>query len=108
MVLPAYTMEQMEDKALIAIQYTGLFSQAILDWNRLPLENKTWSDLKAHFCGAYEAYLATGAVILAQHGYANNVTEANDDESLDMIRVFFATLIMANNATVQGNNDSMA
>ena len=31
---PAYTREQMIDKALIAIQSTGLFEIAVLEWNR--------------------------------------------------------------------------
>lgn len=46
----AYTMEQIVDKALITIQSTGLFYQALLEWNGLLLKNKTWSELKSHFC----------------------------------------------------------
>ena len=41
MVIPAYTMDQVVDKALSTIQPTGLFSQAVLEWNGLLLKNKT-------------------------------------------------------------------
>ena len=43
---PAYTMEQMIDKAIIAIQNTGLYSTAILEWNGFLAVNKTWIGLK--------------------------------------------------------------
>ena len=56
----SYTMEQIVDKASIAIQSTKLFSQAFLQWNVLLFKNKTWSDLKYHFC--------KGIQILPRHG----------------------------------------
>ena len=48
---------QMVDKVYTAIQETGLFSTACLDWNVMDIDR--WSDLKDHFTEAYEAYLVT-------------------------------------------------
>ena len=44
--LPVYTMDQMVYKASIAIQSTGLLSQAFLKWNVLLLKNDMWSGPK--------------------------------------------------------------
>ena len=84
-MLPAFTMDNMENKALFDIQSTGIFSQAFLGWNGLLLENKTWSKMKYHLYRAYEAYLATGAGTSTHYIHANNVTEANYNDSLDTI-----------------------
>ena len=83
--LLVYTTEKMVDKALIAIQPTGLFSQVVLKRKKLLLENDTWSEMKAHFCEAYKEYPATGAGTSDQHGYTKNATEANNDSSLNTI-----------------------
>ena len=39
MAKPAYTMDQMVDKALIAVQRTGLYATAILEWNVVDVMN---------------------------------------------------------------------
>ena len=98
----------MVDNPVIAIQSTGLFFQAVFEWNGLLLENKTWSELKYHFCEAYKVYLATGAGTSAHRRYAKKVMEAKNNYILGTIRDGFSVLIMANNSRVQRNNNSMA
>eukprot|EP00804_Cyclotella_cryptica_P009738 CCRYP_011263-RA/>CCRYP_011263-RA protein AED:0.36 eAED:0.36 QI:0/-1/0/1/-1/1/1/0/256 len=56
---PPFTLEQMIDKALIAIQLTGLYERALLEWQDFDEENKTWAQLKLHFEEAYEIRLAS-------------------------------------------------
>ena len=57
---PAYTFEQMVDKALTAIQTTGLFPTAILEWNGFMNAHQTWPEFKSHFQEAYEVQLQSG------------------------------------------------
>ena len=45
---PAYTAEQMVDKALTAIQLTGLFPTAILEWNGFDVNHQTWPEFKSN------------------------------------------------------------
>ena len=82
---------QMVDKVYTAIQETGLFSTACLDWNAMAGDR--WIDLKDHFTKAYKAYLVTSTGSLAQHGYANNMVAPGlpmpgvpvDDNSLNTV-----------------------
>ncbi len=53
--LPPYTTEQMIIRAITSIQLTGLYSQALIEWNALPDADKTWDRLKQHFTVAYIA-----------------------------------------------------
>jgi len=46
---PAYTTAQMVDKAKTAVQLTGLYQTAILEWNALDDVDKTWANFKNHF-----------------------------------------------------------
>ena len=57
---PAYTSEQMVDKALTAIQTTSLFPTAFLEWNCFMDAHQTWLELKSHFQEAYELQLQSG------------------------------------------------
>ena len=50
---PAYSQEQIIDKALTAIQRTGLYPTAILEYQAFPTENKNWAEFKNHFAEAY-------------------------------------------------------
>ena len=54
-----YTFEQLIDKAIITIQCTGLYYQALLEWAGFNPVNQTWSQLKLHFQEAYEIHLAS-------------------------------------------------
>jgi hypothetical protein len=48
-----YMMEQIIDKAIVAIQRTGLYSTALLEWEGFDAVKKTWYELKMHFEEAY-------------------------------------------------------
>ena len=48
MMKPLYTMEQLIDKAIMAIQRTGLYELALLEWQGFDAANKTWQQLKLH------------------------------------------------------------
>ena len=46
---PEYTQDQMIDKAITAIQRTGLYPTAILEYQAFATENKNWAEFKNHF-----------------------------------------------------------
>ena len=46
---PAYMVDQMIDKAKMAIKIMGLFAMVILDWNGFNNANQTWPEFKLHF-----------------------------------------------------------
>ena len=54
---PPYTSEQMIEKAKTAIQTTGLFPTAVLEWNGFLPGNQSWPEFKSHFQDAYEVHL---------------------------------------------------
>ena len=57
---PAYTQDQMLDKALTAIQRTGLYPTAILEYQAFATQNKNWAEFKTHFAKAYMVRLQSG------------------------------------------------
>ena len=48
---PPFTLEQMIDEAITAIQLTGLCERALLEWQDFDEQNKTWTQLKLHSSG---------------------------------------------------------
>ena len=78
---PAYTMDQMVDKALIAVQCTSLYATAILEWNTVDVMKQTWPEFKMHFTEAYDLRIHSGAGTAGTIGYhgVNNATGADDD-----------------------------
>eukprot|EP00804_Cyclotella_cryptica_P013523 CCRYP_017243-RA/>CCRYP_017243-RA protein AED:0.41 eAED:0.30 QI:0/0/0/1/1/1/5/0/1642 len=101
---PQFTMEQIIDKAIVAIQLTGLYETALLEWSGFAEENKTWQQLKLHFEEAYELRLASGQGTAGTHGYVNSAT-ANDDDSIASIQESIVNFHMANNANYQSMQD---
>ena len=97
----------MIDKALIAIQSTGLFEIAVLEWNGFDAMNQTWPEFKEHFAEAYDSRLASGAGTASQNGY-HNAYNAVDDDSIGSIKESLAGLQMANNANCQQLNDNLS
>jgi hypothetical protein len=93
-----YTFEQLIDKALIAIQRTGLYNTALLEWAGFEEVNKTWSQLKLHFQEAYEILLASGQGTAAAHGYVNNTETVDDDDSITTIQESLNSIHLANQA----------
>lgn len=114
-VKPAYTMDQMIDEALTAIQKTGLYSLAILEWNGFNAPHKTWPEFKAHFSKAYKIWLASSGGTAGQHGYHgahNTENEENDDDSWQSVHEGIINQLsqvqMANNAVVQATNETIS
>ena len=48
----AYTQEKIIDKAHTAIQHTGQYPTAILEYQAFPTENKNWAGFKNNFSEA--------------------------------------------------------
>ena len=101
---PEFTMEQVIDKAIVAIQLTGLYETALLEWSGFTEDNKTWQQLKLHFEEAYELRLASGQGTAGTHGYVNSAT-ANEDDSIASIQESIINFHMANNANYQSMQD---
>eukprot|EP00804_Cyclotella_cryptica_P001036 CCRYP_008351-RA/>CCRYP_008351-RA protein AED:0.69 eAED:0.47 QI:0/-1/0/1/-1/1/1/0/427 len=101
---PEFTMEQIIDKAVLAIQLTGLYKTALLEWSGFAEANKTWQQLKLHFEEAYELRLASGQGTAGTHGYVNSAT-ANDVNSIASIQESIVNFHMANNANYQSMQD---
>jgi hypothetical protein len=97
MAKPPFTLEQVIDKAIIAIQRTGLYEAALLEWQGFNENNKTWEQLKLHFEEAYEIRLASGQGTAVTHGYVNN-TEVYNDNSISTIQESLQSIHLANNA----------
>ena len=66
---PPYTMEQMMTRAIMSIQLTGLYSQALIEWQQILPVNHTWDALKLHFTRAYIAREQSGTGTTAANGY---------------------------------------
>ena len=54
---PAYTQDQIIEKAITAKQRTGLYPTAILEYQAFATENKNWSEFKTHFADTYMVHL---------------------------------------------------
>ena len=104
MAKPPFTLEQVIDKAIIAIQRTGLYETALLEWQGFEDANKTWWQLKLHFEEAYEIRLASGQGTAASYGYVNNA-DATDDDSISTIHESLQSIHLANNANYQNLQD---
>lgn len=102
---PPYTMEQMMDMAIMTLQITGLYSQALTEWESLPPNDRTWDTLKSHFATAYNLRLISGTTTAGHAGYhsASNVVE-NDDTLNNIEQTLnheLSNLHSANNANHQ-------
>eukprot|EP00804_Cyclotella_cryptica_P017051 CCRYP_003288-RA/>CCRYP_003288-RA protein AED:0.71 eAED:0.43 QI:0/0/0/1/1/1/2/0/302 len=102
--LSSFTMEQIIDKAIVAIQLTGLYETTLLEWSGFAEANKTWQQLKLHFEEAYKLRLASGQGTAGTHGYVNSTT-ANDDDSIASIQESIVNFHMANNVNYQSMQD---
>ena len=109
---PAYTMDQMVDKALIAVQRTGLYSTSILEWNAVDVMNQTWPEFKMHFTEAYDLRIHSGAGTTGTMGYhgVNSATGADDDSWSSINEGLMAQMKqvqLANNTSAQATNDNV-
>ena len=105
---PPYTMDQLVYNAKTAIQETGLYSMAILEWNGFDPANQNWGELKTHFTEAYDLHLRSAGGTARQAGYhgVNNAEE--DDDSINSIQNSIANIQLANNANAQQMNDNIS
>jgi len=99
---PPFTMEQMITRALIAIQLTGLYSQALIEWNGTPAATRTWDGLKTHFTMAYIVREQSGTGTTGNNGYHGAANLTADDDALynieSTLNSELANLHVANNA----------
>jgi hypothetical protein len=98
-------MEQMRARTLTSIQLTGLYSQALIEWNLLPVDNQTWDHLKTHFTTAYIACEQSGTGTTGANGYHVAANAIKTDDALQNIKSTLnhelANLQAANNANHQ-------
>ena len=109
---PPYTMEQMITRALTSIQLTGLYSQALIEWNLLPTATQTWDQLKTHFTTAYIAREQSGTGTTGANGYNFAANAIANDDALQNIEATLnqelTNLHLANNANHQSTLGSIA
>ena len=53
----AYTQDQLINKSITAIQRTGLYPTALLEYQSFATENKNLEEFKTHFTEAYMVWL---------------------------------------------------
>ena len=100
---PPYTTEQMIIRAITSIQLTGLYSQALIEWNALPEADKTWDRLKQHFTVAYIAREQSGTGTTSANGYHMAANVVATDDALSKVATTFAKSV-----TERNNNDEKA
>ena len=94
---PSYTQEQMIDKVLTAIQRTGLYPTAILEYQAFATKNKNWVEFKTHFAEVYMVrlqFVQSGGN--PYHGAAN--VYKDDNNSITTLHKKLANLTHASNA----------
>ena len=96
------------DMAITSLQLTGLYSDALTEYERLPVAQQTWDDLKTHFTSAYNTKLIAGTQTAGQHGYAAT-TILESEEALNNIEQSLnhelTNLQVANHANHQSTQD---
>ena len=113
---PPFTLNQLIDKAKSAVQRTGLYSTAMLEWNGFTPDQHTWAIFKTHFIEAYDNRIRTGGGTTGTSGYhgAANAHEGDfaDDDSLasiqQSIQQSIQSMHLSNNATAQATNDTIS
>ena len=109
---PAYTVEQMLDKAQTAIERTGLFATALLEWNGAEdAFRRSWVNFKNHFVEAYDVWLNSGGGTQAGQNYqgAANATTGQDDDSIATTIVqSVQQMALANNTNAQAVHDALS
>ena len=104
---PAYTEDQLVDKALLAIKKCGLFESAVVAWTALP--DHSWASLKQHFETAVSNRMQSGLGTAGTHNYVANVEEAveDDDTSIESTQRYLGGIQLANNTNVETMNNNL-
>ena len=100
----AYTQERMIDKALTAIQRTGLYPIAIVEYQGFTQENKNREEFKSHFAEAYMIRLQSGQSYGNPYHGATNAYEADNNDSITTLHNTIANLTHAANANTTDLN----
>ena len=106
---PPFTMEQMMTRAIMAIQLTGLYSQALIEWNGTDPATRTWDALKVHFTMAYIVREQSGTGSTGANGYhtaANSI--AHDDAINNMESTLAHELTSIHTANNTNHQSAMA
>ena len=89
-------------RAIMAIQLTGLYSQALIKWNGMPVATCMWGGLKTHFTIAYIVREQSGTGTTGNtwyHGAANLTANDNMLNNIEStLNSELANLHTANNA----------
>ena len=108
--MPPYTLEQMMDMAIMTLQITGLYQQALTEWERMLPAQHTWDNLKTRFADAYNTKLIAGTTTTGQHGFASNIVDI--DDALNNIELSLnhklSNLQVANNSNHQSMQQMMS
>ena len=94
----------MISKGITAIEVTGIFTTALLEWNGMDPVDQDWATLKHHFGEAYEIYITTGNVGNNPYvGRANSaeIIDKEDNASVLTITNVVENMQMASNAQSQ-------
>ena len=98
------------DMAIMTLQITGLYQQALTEWERMLPAQRTWDNLKTHFADAYNTKLISGTSTTGQHGFASNTIDT--DDALNNIELSLnhelSNLQVANNANHQSMQQMMS
>ena len=104
---PAYTKDQIIDKALTTIQRTGLYPTVILEYQASATKNKNWAEFKTHFAEAYMVRLQSGQSGGNPYHGATNVYE-DDNASITTLHNNLANLTHASNANTSELNKNIS
>jgi hypothetical protein len=98
-------MEQMMTRAIMAIQLTGLYSQALIEWNGTDPATRTWDALKVHFTMAYIVREQSGTGSTGANGYHTAANSIAHDDAINNMESTLAheltSIHTANNANHQ-------
>jgi hypothetical protein len=98
-------MEQMMTRAIMAIQITGLYSQALIEWNSIGAAACTWDALKVHFTTAYIVREQSGTGSTGANGYHTAANTIAHDDAINNIESTLSheltSMHTANNANHQ-------
>ena len=98
----------MIDKALTAIQRTGLYPTAILEYQAFATENKNWAEFKTHFAEAYMVRLQSGQSGGNPYHGATNSYENDDNDSINTLHNTLANLTHESNANTNELNKNIS
>ena len=107
-----FTSTQVVDIALLCLEKTGVFNDDLKEWNRLPLQDRTWPKFRVHFDKAHREWRANLRFTAGQHFPRANAVDAtrvqkHQSETVDAL-ANLATATAADRATVATLTDTIA